>query len=67
MRALGLPNTKHFHEITKIADAMALADRLKREGRQEQYQAERTEEFEDSEGNVYDKKTYEDLKRQGLL
>ncbi len=23
MRALGLPNTKHFHEITKIEDAMA--------------------------------------------
>ena len=23
MRALGLPNTKHFHEITKIADALA--------------------------------------------
>ncbi|KAJ9109116.1 hypothetical protein QFC21_000444 [Naganishia friedmannii] len=67
MRALGLPNTKHFHEITKIADALALAERLKREGRQEQNQAERTEEFEDAEGNVYDKKTYEDLKRQGLV
>jgi len=23
MRALGLPNTKHFHGITKIADALA--------------------------------------------
>jgi splicing factor 3A subunit 3 len=23
MRALGLPNTRHFHEITKIADALA--------------------------------------------
>jgi hypothetical protein len=23
MRALGLPNTKHFHEITQIADALA--------------------------------------------
>lgn len=23
MRALGLPNTKHFHEITKIEDALA--------------------------------------------
>jgi hypothetical protein len=23
MRALGLPNTKHFHEIIKIADALA--------------------------------------------
>lgn len=25
------------------------------------------EEFEDSEGNVFNKKTYEDLKRQGLI
>lgn len=23
MRALGLPNTKHFHEITKIEDALS--------------------------------------------
>lgn len=52
MRALGLPNTKHFHEITKIQDALALADRLKHEGRQEVAQVERTEEFEDAEGNV---------------
>lgn len=67
MRALGLPNTKHFHEITKIQDALALADKLKREGRQELIQMEKAEEFEDADGNVYDKKTYEDLKRQGLL
>lgn len=25
------------------------------------------EEYEDGEGNVYNKKTYEDLKRQGIL
>jgi len=25
------------------------------------------EEFEDQEGNVFNKKTYDDLKRQGLL
>ena len=25
------------------------------------------EEFEDAEGNVYNRKTYEDLKRQGLI
>jgi splicing factor 3A subunit 3 len=25
------------------------------------------EEYEDAEGNVFNKKTYEDLKRQGLL
>ncbi|BGO89625.1 hypothetical protein NBRC10512_001523 [Rhodotorula toruloides] len=67
MRALGLPNTKHFHEITKIEDAIALAEKLKQEGRAELSQAELTEELEDEEGNVYNRKTYEDLKRQGLV
>ncbi|GAA5978516.1 hypothetical protein JCM10908_004385 [Rhodotorula pacifica] len=67
MRALGLPNTKHFHEITKIEDAIALAEKLKQEGRAELSHAETTEELEDDEGNVYNRKTYEDLKRQGLV
>ncbi|KIJ37377.1 hypothetical protein M422DRAFT_33717 [Sphaerobolus stellatus SS14] len=67
MRALGLPNTKHFHEITRIEDALALAEKLKLEGRQEIFQQETMEELEDDEGNVYNKKTYEDLKKQGLI
>lgn len=31
------------------------------------FKAEVEEEFEDAEGNVYDRRTYEDLKRQGLI
>ncbi|KAG9317504.1 hypothetical protein JVU11DRAFT_1709 [Chiua virens] len=67
MRALGLPNTKHFHEITRIEDALSLAEKLKREGRHEIFEQETMEELEDDEGNVYNKKTYEDLKKQGLI
>ncbi|KIO17790.1 hypothetical protein M407DRAFT_227443 [Tulasnella calospora MUT 4182] len=67
MRALGLPNTKHFHEITRIEDALALAEKLKQEGRQEIFQNETMEEMEDEEGNVYNRKTYEDLKKQGII
>jgi splicing factor 3A subunit 3 len=88
MRALGLPNTKHFHEITKIEDAMTctylttllvttpncalmhtrvVAERLKREGRHEIFDQETMEELEDEEGNVYNRKTYDDLKKQGLI
>ncbi|KAL0573126.1 Pre-mRNA-splicing factor sap61, partial [Marasmius crinis-equi] len=67
MRALGLPNTKHFHEITKIADALTLAEKLKQEGRHEIFEQETMEELEDDEGNVYNRKTYEDLKKQGLI
>ena len=87
MRALGLPNTKHFHEITKIEDALArefphslfsertlipyhillVAEKLKREGKNEIFEQETMEELEDEEGNVYNRKTYEDLKKQGLI
>ncbi|KAI6130346.1 hypothetical protein EDD16DRAFT_1689698 [Pisolithus croceorrhizus] len=67
MRALGLPNTKHFHEITRIEDALALAEKLKQEGRREIFDQETTEELEDDEGNVYNRKMYEDLKKQGLI
>ena len=67
MRALGLPNTKHFHGITQIADALALAEKLKHEGRQEMAALEKAEEVEDADGNVYSKATYEALKKQGVL
>ena len=85
MRALGLPNTKHFHEITKIEDAMTcmylttfcrpafdahtpvVAERLKREGKHEIFEQETMEELEDEDGNVYNRKTYDDLKKQGLI
>ncbi|KAL9933727.1 hypothetical protein V8E36_007385 [Tilletia maclaganii] len=67
MRALGLPNTKHFHEITRILDALALAERLKKQGRQQAEEQGEAEEVEDEYGNTYTKKTYELLKRQGLI
>lgn len=31
------------------------------------FKKEVEEEFEDSQGNVYNRKTYEDLRRQGLI
>ena len=39
----------------------------KREGRNEIFEQETMEELEDEEGNVYNRKTYEDLKKQGLI
>lgn len=67
MRCLGIPNTGHFANITKIQDAISLWDKLKHEKQQNKFQPSIEEEFEDSQGNVVNKKTYEDLKRQGLL
>lgn len=45
----------------------SVAEKLKQEGRQEIFQNETMEEMEDEEGNVYNKKTYEDLKKQGII
>lgn len=67
MRCLGVPNTKHFHDITLIADVLALYATIKDTLTLEQFTSELEEEFEDTEGNVLNRRTYEDLARQGLL
>ncbi|CAH0389639.1 unnamed protein product [Bemisia tabaci] len=67
MRCLGVPNTAHFANVTQIEDALALWEKLKVQKKKERWQPEQEEEYEDSQGNVVNRKTYEDLKRQGLL
>lgn len=67
MRCLGIPNTAHFANVTLIEDALKLWQKLKDEKQREKFQPANEEEYEDSEGRVVNKKTYEDLKRQGLL
>ena len=67
MRALGIPNTKHFHDVTRIADALALHARLQVQLAAETFAAASEEEFEDSVGNVVPRRTYEDLARAGML
>ncbi|PWN26034.1 hypothetical protein BDZ90DRAFT_233630 [Jaminaea rosea] len=76
MRALGLPNTRHFWGVTKIEDAVELAEKLKKQGKEggEAAQgpsavggARDVEEVEDESGNTYSRKDYELLKRQGLI
>lgn len=67
MRVLGIPNTKHFHDITKIEDALLLYEKIKNTLSQEQFKGDE-EEFEDTQGNVLkSRRTYEDFTRQGLL
>lgn len=67
MRSLGVPNTKHFHDIVLIEDVLALYAKIKDQLKVEQFTKDLDEEFEDTEGNVLNKRTYEDLARQGLL
>lgn len=64
MKCLGLENTKEFFEITKIQDALDLAKKLKSQKVNEKQRTERLEEYEDPDGNVLDKKTYELLAKQ---
>ncbi|CAM9482241.1 unnamed protein product [Ascophyllum nodosum] len=67
MRCLGIPNTKHFHDIVLIQDARDLYAKIKDSLDKEQWNAEDNEEYEDREGNVLNRRTYEDLARQGLM
>jgi len=67
MKSLGIPNTKHFHGVTKIEDAQNLWIKLKDQLQQDQFDGNKGEEYEDSHGNVLSRATYEDLARQGLL
>lgn len=67
MRCLGIPNTRHFHGVTKIADAQVLWKKLKLGVEKDIFDGSVEEEYEDSQGNVLSRATYEDLARQGLL
>jgi len=78
LRCLGIPNTKAFLEITRIEDARSLQAELAQRSKHEKRAVEGNkgasaaamdddEEVEDEMGNVYTKKVYNDLLRQGLL
>jgi len=67
MRCLEIPNTREFQNITQIQDAIDLHRRLQSLTQEGAWKPDVEEEFEDADGNVLNKKTYEDLRRQGLL
>ncbi|KAJ6359382.1 hypothetical protein OIU76_001002 [Salix suchowensis] len=67
MRCLGIPNTKNFNEITSIKEAQELWKRIQERQGVNKWRPDLEEEYEDKEGNIYNKKTYTDLQRQGLI
>jgi splicing factor 3A subunit 3 len=67
MRCLGIPNTKNFNEITSIEEAKALWERIQAKQGLNKWRPDLEEEYEDRDGNIYNKKTYTDLQRQGLI
>ena len=48
-------------------DALALYQKLRRDQVEYRFRPDKEEEYEDGEGNILDKKSYEDLKRENLL
>jgi len=67
MKCLGIPNIGVFRDITKINDALLLWEKIRRDNTGKDWNPEHEEECEDKDGNVYSRKVYLDLKRQGLL
>ena len=67
MKCLKIPNTNHFHGVTKISDALQLYAKLKEKLSRNAWNTNEDEEFEDSAGNILSKATYLDLQKQGLL
>jgi len=100
LRCLGIPNIKHFAEVTTIEGVNTCKSsflppspphssspqfvlsllvlslfflltivwsKIQREKDKVVFKADQEEEYEDQRGNVFNKKTYEDLRRQGLL
>ncbi|GER46705.1 splicing factor 3a [Striga asiatica] len=67
MRCLGIPNTKNFNEITSIEEAKQLWEKIQEKQGLNKWRPDLEEEYEDQEGNIYNKKTYNDLHRQGLI
>lgn len=50
-----------------VQDARALWEKIQERHGVNKWRPDLEEEYEDQDGNVYNKKTYTDLRRQGLL
>ncbi|EGG18930.1 C2H2-type zinc finger-containing protein [Cavenderia fasciculata] len=64
MSCIGVPNTVHFNHITKIKDAIELYKKIKDQNATAAFNADREEEYEDENGDVMNKKTYEMMVKQ---
>lgn len=66
LKMLGIPNTKHFVNITKINDAVTLFEKIKNSLSKDVWQ-KGEEEVETDDGTVMSRKLYDDMVRQGLI
>ena len=67
LKCLGITNTTLFREITDIADATKLWDKIQKDKIKGKKDDGNVVQMEDAEGNVMPEKVYFDLQKQGLL
>lgn len=67
LKCLGITNTTLFREITDIADAEKLWEKIQRDKKKGRSDETSVVQMEDAEGNVMPEKVYYDLQKQGLL
>mmetsp|Transcript_10546 Transcript_10546/g.43943 ORF Transcript_10546/g.43943 Transcript_10546/m.43943 type:complete len:167 (+) Transcript_10546:1242-1742(+) len=67
LKMLGVQYSRYYYMVTQIDDVLKLADKSRNLSASQLNRTADDEEFEDAEGNVFNRKTYEDLRRQGLL
>ena len=56
MKCLKIPNTPEMKGVTRIADAIELYEKFKSRDIQRVWNPEQDEEYEDKDGNVFNKK-----------
>ena len=67
MKCIGLPNARELWGVTSIEQVKALWETMRQHEQGRGWREDEEEEMEDSEGNVFNKKTYLELQRQGLI
>ena len=67
LEAYGIPNTRHFHGIVSIKDAMELYKKLQSEtSARKQFDAAESEECEGASGAIFSRRDYNDLVKLGI-
>ena len=67
MAPLDLATTLSVCPRLRAMRCPAVWDKIKKDKHVAEFKNDQDEEFEDSNGNVMSRKTYEDMRRQGLL
>ena len=67
LNALGIPNTSHFKEITRISDALELYSSLCKQAKNRIFDEQNGVEMEDSEGNIVTLRSFKEFHSKGVI